>query len=850
MKLNLKSILFQKLQWEAQGNNSEREQAVLRIFIAFLIFAYLGYKLLEGDRSETIIPVFTFSAVWFFSGVFFAFHVFRNNSPSAAKQLVAMIADNSAVSFGMLMTNEMGVLFFGIYIWVTIGNGIRYGARSLFLSQSMSIAGFSCVLLLNSYWDRHAMFGAGLMLMLIMIPLYTFKLLERLNQAIRHAEEASKAKSYFLANMSHEMRTPLNGVIGISDLILETPLNSEQRDLVQTLRNSGRILLRLVEDVLDLSRIESGKLVAQNTDFDLHGLVNGTMNMFAPQAEKKGVELRRHFSPSTSFLLHGDAQHLRQIIVNLVGNALKFTHAGMVELRVSTVIDEENATRLRFEVIDTGIGIAPESLQAIFESFTQADAAITRKYGGTGLGTAISKQLVEFMGGKIGLSSEPGVGSTFWFELPFDKQPESRTLEEMPTLSQKVRVVLAGIPESELPTLEQCLTDWGVRFDHAVSTEQVLALLGQLRAGGWQHVAILCHLPALESNEANCIARIRAGHSANEASLMLLDSPSDKHDEKTLYQMGYTCLLHIPVDRSRLFNALHGVVAIHASEDDSVSFMERYYHDDHLEKRSLDILVAEDNSTNRKIISKILERAGHVVALVENGEQALNAMEDRQYDLAIMDMHMPVMGGLDAVRIHRVTNRSEPRMPFVILTANATPEARLECEEAGADAFLTKPIDAIKLMDTVTGLTSEHADENEVSRPHTPINIETDAPLLNRDTLHQLHLLGDGNSAFMESVVRGFIEEGEHLLHEMDAALRKREYAAFKDLAHTMKGSAGNIGAEALFQICRDILKSSNADLRNTSDSLLHKAKDDFSSVREELLQYLEAAPPNAGITS
>jgi two-component system, sensor histidine kinase RpfC len=811
----------------ALANTGEREQALLRILIAFIIFVYLGIRFIFDREPVGIVPVFVFAAAWLTTGLAFAGIVFNSQAPSKTRQFVAMLADISAVTIGMLLTEETGILFFGIYIWVTIGNGIRYGARPLFMSQFMSIVGFASVLVFNRYWQQHTMFASGLFLILVMIPLYTFKLLERLNQAMRAAEEANRAKSIFLANMSHEIRTPLNGVIGVADLILETPLNSEQKELASSLRNSGRILLKLIEGVLDLSRIESGKLTAEIVNFDLHSLVNGTMGMFTQGAEKKGLQLSVHFSPDTCFLLRGNMSHLRQVIINLVGNAIKFTHAGSVELRVGTVMDEADGTRLRFEVIDTGIGIAPDAQAGIFDSFVQASSDISVKYGGTGLGTAISKQLVEFMGGQIGLLSEEGLGSTFWFELPFEKQPIASNLAVLPQLN-KLQVVVAGLQETEQTAIVAHLTEWKVRHTASSSVNQLLALLE--RARGMEMVAVLATPAALGLSAQALAELVWKRHSPGRLSLILID-PKDAENEADMLKAGYACVLKAPINHSQLFNALHGAVSSQAS-DDALSFMEQYRQEG-AAGRSLNILVAEDNGTNRMIIARILERAGHTATLVENGEEALDALEENSFDLAIMDMHMPVMGGLQALKIHRASPAA--RLSVVILTANATTEARRECIDAGADAFLTKPIDAAKLLSTLARLS---ATEPVKAPEHDGAEETASAQLINEVTLHHLRLLGGGNDAFLSSVITGFAAEGEQMIAAMSAALREGQYEAFRELAHTLKGSAGNVGAEMLCNVCREMMRLNPAEFGERAAALLNEAQKKFSATQVALTKY------------
>ena len=409
-------------------------------------------------------------------------------------------------------------------------------------------------------------------------------------------------------------------------------------------------------------------------------------------------------------MLQGDPLHLQQVLINLVGNAIKFTSKGRVELRISTAQQNERHTRLRFEVIDTGIGIPHHAQEKIFESFTQADQSITRTYGGTGLGTTISKQLVELMGGKMGVQSEPGIGSIFWFEAPFAKQPPAVLNEAKPALEQ-LYLLTIGLPLNEQLAVTSYSNTWGIRCEHAASLTHFFTYLINRDITQRDHLAILCVPQNIGMTATDFAANIHELQGQHKLSPILINPDLHNHSEDDYLNAGYSCLLRTPLDKTLLFNALHGIMAPRPSEG-VISFREHYERSTANKRGGARILVAEDNGTNRQIIEKILKHGNHIVDLVENGEQALDRLEEYTYDLLILDMNMPYMGGLEVVKVHRALSRHPLDTPVIILTANATLEARQECERAHIDAYLTKPVDALTLLDTVARLTLTPAKTN------------------------------------------------------------------------------------------------------------------------------------------
>ncbi|WP_181705034.1 sensor histidine kinase [Chthonobacter rhizosphaerae] len=684
-----------------QRPDSEHEMTLNRLAFAGLVVGWLSVATALGDASaaamldQTALAFLVFFAVAI--GIFC--HILAYPGESVARRLFAMVADFAMISAAAAAGGDSTGFFYPLYLWTVFGNGFRFGIPYLNASMIIALVGLATALHETGYWREHVGMTVGMLAGLVILPLYAGVLIRKLREAKRVAEEASQAKSLFLASVGHELRTPLNAVIGLSDLLGREALTRGQAEMVETIAQSGRSLLTLINALLDFSRLEAGRMPTVVNSFTLSEMVDRVAAMLRVEADRKGLAFDVSIAPNVPARLVADERHLEEVLVNLASNAVKFTERGRVAIAVDRLDGDDGRDRatLRVAVSDTGIGIAPEAQERVFERFTQADETIIDRFGGTGLGLAICKQLVELMGGRMGLVSEPGRGSTFFFEL------------ETGIAAPVDPAEAAARAEPDLPRLP-----------------------------------------------------------------------------------------------------------------------------------SLSVLVAEDNRTNQMVICKMLEAAGHRPTTADDGEMALSLLREQSFDLVLMDVNMPVLNGIEATKLWRFMSLGRPRTPIVALTADATPEARARCLDAGMDACATKPIDGRRLVEVIASVLPAGMTDAPSKGPIDALEAEAD-PLagmpggrpLDPVKLDDLERLG--GPEFVADLAREFIREADRLVGDLGDAVARDDVYAFRALAHALRSAAANVGAEGIFELCLSWREMDAATLARDGERNVRALEAVFTEARAAL---------------
>jgi two-component system, sensor histidine kinase RpfC len=708
----------------------ELEQAFIRIVVGLAILCLIIYNFLNQTLNQQEFIVFKIDFVFEVLSLLLIAAIIKNKFNPLFRRLAGAWLDIGAASTFMALTSDIGVMLVVVYLWVIFGNGFRYGKKYLYHAQALSIAGFLTATNLSPYWQTHQTIGYSLILMLVALPPYVAQLITRLHDETRKVEverqkaaDASAAKTQFVANMSHEIRTPLNGIIGISTLLKTTTLNTDQKDLLKTLESSSKLLLSLLNNVLDFTKIEERKFTVESIAFSPKEAVYETSEIFRSLANNKGIQLGASVSDSLGEL-KGDAFVLRQVLANLLGNAIKFTPEGSVTISATVLQEDAEKSTVRFEVADTGVGIPADKQDKVFESFTQADSSTTRKFGGSGLGLTIAKHMVEEMGGTLSFQSTEGVGSHFWFVLSLEKvKPEVSTQEQvMPMPSE---------PATDKPIL--------------ASIEPI--------------------------NKAN--------------------------------KNAFT--------------------------------------------KSLKILVCEDESTNQKIITRLLTLPGHDVEVVNNGDEMLDVLELRKFDLVITDLNMSGMNGADALKLYRFTQPKDHDTKFMLFTADATLAAREMASDAGFDAFLTKPIDAATLFNTIerilklapntAALWMNNALNNPTNITHPQ---EVDDTALDLPTLRELEKIGAGDDLFMHRLLRNYLSDSVKQIEKIETAVKQKQYGVVQDYCHALKGNSLSVGAMQLATTVETFGRLNSSTNSAQTLEMLSILNNDFSQLTIAVEGYLK----------